>query len=131
MIVGTGVDLVRTDRVRRLLRRFPKRFPERICGDSEWEEWQRDSRGAAWLAKRFAAKEAAAKALGTGFRRGIRYRDIVIVHDALGAPALQLAGEAARRASELGALTHHLSISDEKDLAMAFVVLERGAPDAC
>ena len=124
MIVGTGVDLVRTERIRRLLQRFPERFPRRICSEDEWVEWQRVTPRVAWLAKRFAVKEATAKALGTGFRHGIGYQDIVTTHDALGAPALHLVGAASRRASELGVSAHHVSISDERDLAIAFVVFE-------
>lgn len=124
LIVGTGVDLVRTERIGRLLQRFPERFPRRICSDDEWREWQQVRQRTAWLAKRFAVKEATAKALGTGFRRGIGYRDIITCHDALGAPLLRLVGEAAHRASELGVAAHHVSISDERDLAIAFVVLE-------
>jgi len=77
------------------------------------------------LAKRFAAKEAAAKALGTGFRNGMRLTDIAVDHDALGRPMLVLHGQARVRAEQLGVTRIDISLSDERSHALAFVIMSR------
>lgn len=128
MILGTGIDVVRSDRIARIWHRFGERFVERILTPAERCEWMDARRSPQLLAKRFAVKEAAAKALGTGFREGISYRDISVVHDALGAPELRFSGAAGNRSCRLGVVRQHLSISDDHGLAVAMVVLE-GAPD--
>lgn len=122
-IAGIGTDLVEIARLEAALERHGERFGERILGEHERGEWRRLGRSARFLAKRFAAKEAAAKALGTGFRGGIRFRDIQVGHDALGKPRLEFAAGAAVRAAELGVVSSELSISDERLYAVAFVVL--------
>jgi holo-[acyl-carrier protein] synthase len=81
------------------------------------------SQPAAFLAKRFAAKEAAAKALGTGIGRGISWQHMHIEHDEMGAPLLIFSGAAAQRQADLGSQIAHISIADELDQALAFVVL--------
>lgn len=124
MIVGCGIDVVRVERIQRLLDRFGRRAGERVLGAEELAEWEQGSMRAAFLAKRFAVKEAAAKALGTGFRSGIRYCDISVGHDGLGAPYLHLGGAARRRAEALGVIGQHVSLSDERGLAIAQVILE-------
>lgn len=125
-VAGIGTDLVEIARLERALERHGQRFGERILGPEEREEWRRRDRSPRFLAKRFAAKEAAAKALGTGFRDGIRFADIQVDHDALGKPQLRLAGAAAARAAALGVVRSAISISDERQYALAFVVLESG-----
>lgn len=122
-IAGIGTDLVEIDRLAAALERFGQRFGERILGRDELIEWERGRRSPRFLAKRFAAKEAAAKALGTGFRNGIRFVDIQVRHDALGKPQLAFEAAAAARAEALGVVRSELSISDERSYAVAFVVL--------
>lgn len=122
-VAGIGTDLVEIARLESALTRFGEHFAARILGEPELTEWRAARRSPRMLAKRFAAKEAAAKALGTGFRDGIRLCDIQVCHDELGKPLLVLEGEAARRAAELGVTGSELSLSDERQYALAFVVL--------
>lgn len=125
MIVGLGTDLVEIARMERLLARHGERALERLLHAGERAECPpAPNRAARFLARRFAAKEAAAKALGTGIADGIRFVDLQVGHDGRGRPLLQLHGGARRRAEALGAVSHHLSISDEQTHALAFVVLE-------
>ncbi len=124
-IVGIGTDVVDVQRIARLHEDHPKRFHRRILVGVELDDFATVSAKAPFLAKRFAAKEAASKALGLGFRQGIRFTDFEVTHNALGRPALKLHGKAAGIAAELGIDALHLSISDEAHTAVAFVVLER------
>ena len=123
MIYGVGVDMVKVSRIRAGLERFGDRFARRILSDSELQEFQRAGRRADFLAKRFAAKEAVAKALGRGFRDGLTLRQISVVHDALGKPELRYTGRASELLRENRIGQSHLSISDEEDYALAFVAL--------
>jgi len=122
-VVGVGTDLVEIARLESALARFGERFAARILGGPELAEWRAARGSARLLAKRFAAKEAAAKALGTGFRDGIRLCDIQVRHDELGKPYLDLLGGAGRRAAAMGVTGSQLSLSDERLYALAFVVL--------
>lgn len=124
MIIGIGSDLVSIERIRESLERFGERFARRLLGEGELNEWRAAPDAAAYVAKRFAVKEAAGKALGSGIGEGVSWHDIRVAHDRLGAPQLVLAGVAARRADDLGVVRSHLSISDEHHYALAFVVLE-------
>lgn len=125
MIFGIGTDIVRVARMQRDLDRYGERFAERILSVTELAEFRDNARPAHFLARRFAAKEAAAKAMGTGFRDGITLRQIAVLHNEHGRPALEFTGAAADflRAQDITA--SHLSISDEEDHAVAFVALER------
>ena len=124
MIVGLGTDVVGVARIRGLLARHRGRFLAR---------WF-DAREAAWInaavdgaertAARWAAKEAAAKALGTGFAGGVVPSQIAVVHGAGGAPRLELSGAAQARALALGAVRQHVSISHADGVALAVVILE-------
>lgn len=125
-IRGIGVDLVEITRIERLLVRHGRRAVERILHPVEQAAIVRVDHPARFLAKRFAAKEAASKALGTGIAHGVRLQDIWIENDALGRPELVLAGGALQRARRLGALSWHVSLSDERTHVVAFVVLEGG-----
>jgi len=131
MIIGTGSDLIDIRRIEKIMTRHEARFAARCFTAAEIARAER-RRGAgthiATYAKRFAAKEACAKALGTGFSGGVAMRDIGVVNDENGMPALQLSGGALAR---LKALTPagmqarlHLSLSDEPPLAKAFVIIE-------
>ncbi|HEX7045087.1 MAG TPA: holo-ACP synthase [Burkholderiales bacterium] len=124
MIHGIGTDIVRVERMQRSLERFGERFAARVLTSAELEDFRRSLRPAHFLARRFAAKEAAAKALGTGFVRGLRLRDIAVGHDADGKPVLVFSGaaEALLRKRQIHAA--HLSLADEADYAVAFVLLE-------
>ncbi len=124
MIVGLGADLVEIARVARLLERRGARAARRILTPAELEGFLAASRQAQFLARRFAAKEAAVKALGTGFREGIGLRQIEVGHDRRGRPLLALHGPAQARLEALGARRAHLTLSDERGFALAVVVLE-------
>lgn len=125
MIVGIGTDIVRVARLSAGLSRFGSRYATRILSADEYREFATTARAAHFLAKRFAAKEAAAKALGTGFRGAFALRDIMVTHTSLGQPQLVLTGGAEAHARDLKVGAIHLTLSDEEDYAVAFVVLER------
>jgi holo-[acyl-carrier protein] synthase len=124
MIFGIGTDIVRVERMRADIERFGDKFAERILTDAEMEEYHRQSQRAHFLAKRFAAKEAAAKALGTGFNHGIQLRQISVSHDANGKPLLEFSGAALALVERHGIAVTHISLADEADHAVAFVTLE-------
>lgn len=125
MIVGLGTDIAEIERVEKALARSGESFARRILTDSELEQFQASKQQGRFLAKRFAAKEAASKALGTGIAQGVTFHDFTISHDKLGKPLLILSGQAAKLASQLQVENIHLSISDERHYAMATVILER------
>ncbi len=124
MIVGIGTDIVQVARLKAGLARFGARYAQRILDAAEYEEFKASARPGHFLAKRFAAKEAAAKALGTGFQGAFGLRDIRVTHDSLGCPRLVLAGGAHAQAARLGVQAMHVTLSDEADYAVAFVILE-------
>lgn len=128
MIIGIGTDIIAVARMEESCTRMGDLFPRRLLTATEFAEYQ--SRGdlnkPAYLAKRFAAKEAAVKALGTGFADGITWKQVNVHNDEKGAPVLTLTGKALERAQLLGVTRMHLSISDEKHHAVAFVILEAG-----
>lgn len=125
MIVGIGTDIVKVSRVAESLDKHGSRFAKRILADAEYEQFQHKSSPVLFLAKRFAAKEAAVKALGSGFRDGISMRHIFVENDALGKPCLQFS-DAAKIKIEEQQITHsHLSLADEQEYAIAYVVLEK------
>lgn len=124
MIVGTGVDLAEVDRVRQALERFGARFLERVFTAAEIAYVERRGSRFQRYAARFAAKEAGMKALGTGWRRGVRWRDFEVSNLLSGQPTLKLHGVAARLAAEQGVTSIRLSLTHTAALAMAFVVLE-------
>lgn len=125
MIFGIGTDIVKVQRMSENLEKYGDRFAQRILSDNEFLEFSEIQNQNAFLAKRFAAKEAAVKALGTGFRNGISMKHISVGHDDLGKPVLEFAGVAYDIVQEKNILSSHLSIADEKDFAVAHVVLER------
>lgn len=125
MIYGIGTDIVRVARMARNIENYGTRFAERLLHPQEYTEFLRQSRPAHFLAKRFAAKEAAAKALGTGFREGVRFKDIYVAHDSYGKPILQFSGIAAQLLVQHAVHAWHLSLSDEEEYAVAFVVLDK------
>lgn len=127
MIYGIGADIVRVARMHRNLERYGEKFAARILTESELADFRRTVKPAHFLARRFAAKEAAAKAMGTGFRDGLFMRHIEVTHDPQGKPLLVFVGRAAAFVSEKMIHTAHLSMTDEEDHAVAFVTLEVGS----
>ncbi len=128
MIIGIGSDIVDIRRIARMLERHGERFLHRVYAQAERETAAGYVDPAPYLARRFAAKEAVAKALGTGFRQGVGWTDIAIESDDLGAPTVRLSGRAAERLQAITPAGHeallHLSISDEPPYALAFAVIE-------
>lgn len=124
MIRGIGVDIVKVDRIEQAVERWGYRFLKRIFTAAEIERCQQRARPAQCLALRFAAKEAFVKALGLGMRKGLRWRDIEVVHDHLGKPDLLLHNQAQRLLEAMEASRTWLSLSDERESALAVVVLE-------
>lgn len=127
-IYGIGTDIVSINRMAAALGRHGDQFARRILAPREWEEYQalpgRDPRQApTFLAKRFAAKEAAVKALGTGFRDGINLPTIWVDHDQWGRPLLEFSAAAAAACQTRNICQALLSLTDEKDYALAFVTL--------
>jgi len=127
MIVGTGIDLAEICRIQRSLDRFGARFLNRIYTPGEQAYCMRKRNAAESLAARFAAKEAGAKALGTGISRGVSWLEIEVIRLPGGRPTLHFHGRAAEFGRRLGGTRVALSITHTKDLAMASVVLEDGA----
>ena len=132
MIIGLGSDLADIRRIEATLERFGARFTDRIFTEVERTRSERKADRAASYAKRFAAKEACAKALGTGLRAGVFWRDMGVVNARSGRPTLALTGGAAKRLASMtppGLVANiHLSLTDDHPYAMAFVVIEAIAP---
>ena len=123
-VVGIGTDLVVIKRIEEVLSRHGERFIERVLHENELSVFLTHQHQARFLAKRFAAKEAVSKALGTGIAEGVNLADIEVKNDELGKPLIILHGGALKRLHEMGAQYCHLSISDERDHALAFAVLD-------
>jgi holo-[acyl-carrier protein] synthase len=123
MIFGIGTDIVQISRIQNSLDRYGERFARRILGGEELVDFQRTLHPARFLARRFAAKEAVVKAYGTGFTQGITFQDIVVSHDAAGKPLLVLSGRALELQQEMGIGEKFISLSDEREYAVAFVTL--------
>ena len=126
MIVGSGIDLVEIERIQHSVDRYGKRFLDRLYTKSEQEYCLRKHNAAESLAARFAAKEAAAKALGTGISRGVTWLEIEVTRAPGGRPSLAFHGRAAEHARRLGVQNAALSLTHSRDMAMASVVLEDG-----
>jgi len=127
MILGLGSDIIDIRRIERTLERFGDRFIARIFTETEQRKSDGRANRAASYAKRFAAKEACSKALGTGFRRGVYWRDMGVVNMASGKPTMELKGGAAKRLAELvpAGMTAQIdvTITDEPPIAQAFVII--------
>ena len=124
MIVGTGVDLAEVDRIRESLERFGEKFLKRVYTEGEIAYVQRKANKYERYAARFAAKEAGMKAIGTGWRRGVRWQDFEVINLPSGRPTLKLHGVAAEVASRLGVKSIHLSLTHTAQLGLAYVILE-------
>ncbi len=128
MILGLGSDLSDIRRIEASLERFGERFTHRVFTEIERARSERKQDRAASYAKRFAAKEACAKALGTGMRRGVFWRDMGVVNMRSGQPTMALTGGALARLNEMTPPGHtavvHLSLTDDHPYAQAFVIIE-------
>jgi holo-[acyl-carrier protein] synthase len=124
MIYGIGTDIVEVTRIESSIVQFGDEFAKRILADSEFAAYEKSAIKPRFLAKRFAAKEALSKALGTGLRAPCTFQNIAVGHDDLGKPLLLLAPELQGFLISRNITKTHISISDEKNLAAAFVVLE-------
>lgn len=128
MIIGIGSDLIDIRRVEQSLERFGERFVKRCFTDIEQAKSERRQNRAASYAKRFAAKEACSKALGTGLANGVFWKDMGVVNLPGGKPTMILTGGAAEKLAELMPVDHeafiHLTITDEHPYAQAFVIIE-------
>lgn len=122
-MIAIGTDILKIDRVEDVVERLGDRFMARILAPVEQEEYHASGQPQRLLAKRFAAKEAIAKALGTGIGRGVSWQDIVIGHDGNGAPLVTLSGGALEVATNRGGNRVELSLADEVDYVVAFAVL--------
>lgn len=125
MITGIGTDLVFIPRIQRLLDRWGETAAARILDSVEMQAFHQALHPAAFLAKRFAAKEAAAKALGSGFRDGLSLRHIAVRNDAAGKPSLVLQAQAQQHADRQMIGNIYLSLSDDGDYASAYVIMSQ------
>jgi len=127
MIIGLGTDLIDIDRIEKTLARFGERFLDRCFTAVERSKSDRRANRAASYARRYAAKEACSKALGTGFRRGVFWRDMGVVNDPSGRPTIELTGGAAERLAEITPpgmdVRIDVSLTDEPPIAQATVII--------
>jgi holo-[acyl-carrier protein] synthase len=126
MIVGSGIDLVEIKRIHHSIERYGQRFLDRVYTAAEQAYCLHKRKSAESFAARFAAKEAGAKALGTGISQGVNWLEIEVARQPGGRPTLRFHGRAAEFAARLGAARAALSITHTAELAMASVVLEDG-----
>ncbi len=124
LIIGIGTDIIRVERIAKLLEKYGPRFLDKVFTAAEQQWCQKHDRPAERLAVRFAAKEATMKALGTGWSRGILFRDIEVEADNRRRPRIHLHGYAAQFAQEHNVSAIHLSLTHEEEYAVAVVVLE-------
>lgn len=123
-IIGLGTDIADIERVEKVFARSGAAFAERILAPSELEIYHSLKLKARYLAKRFAVKEAASKALGTGIACGVSFQDFIVSNDERGKPLLSLSGKAAELAESMGVKHVHLTLADEKRYAVATVIFE-------
>jgi holo-[acyl-carrier protein] synthase len=124
VILGIGTDLVEIARIERALERWGERFAQKILVPRELDRFARHRKPAAYLAKRFAAKEAFSKAMGTGIHHPVNWQNISVVNHTSGRPYLELSAPLATLVQSRGVLSVHVSLTDERGMAAAFVVLE-------
>ena len=119
-ILGLGTDIVEIARIESVIARSGERLARRVLSDNEWAIWKTHHQPVRFLAKRFAVKEAAAKAFGTGIRNGLAFNQF----EELGKPRLRLWGEALKLAEKLGVVNMHVTLADERHYACATVIIE-------
>jgi holo-[acyl-carrier protein] synthase len=124
MVIGVGTDLIEIARIQQSIDRFGERFLERVFTPREIDFCRRKKNAAESFAARFAAKEAGAKALGTGISRGVGWLELDVARSPGERPHLQLSGRAAELAHSLGVATISLSLTHSRDVALAVVIME-------
>jgi holo-[acyl-carrier protein] synthase len=124
VILGTGTDLVDVRRIERALARFGHRFAQRVLVEHEYQRFCAHAKPAHYLAKRFAAKEAFSKAMGTGIHFPVNWHNVSVANERSGRPYLKFSEPLAALLKQRGISRAHLSLSDEVEMACAFVVLE-------
>lgn len=124
MILGTGTDLIDIRRIERALQRFGHRFARRVLVEKEYQRFCKHVKPTHYLAKRFAAKEAFSKAMGTGIHFPVNWHNVSVANERSGRPYLEFSEPLAAMLKQRGISRAHLSLSDEVDMACAFVVLE-------
>lgn len=125
MIIGTGIDLVDIARIESVYDKRGERFASHVLHKKELQEFEQSPTPARFLAKRFAVKEAATKALGTGQAQNVLLRHFYVIHNEHGKPLLHADGHALELCEQLGINAMHVTISDTKELAIANVILEQ------
>ncbi|ALD15210.1 4'-phosphopantetheinyl transferase [Buchnera aphidicola (Aphis glycines)] len=123
-IIGIGTDIIEIDRIRKIFFQFGNKLAQKILSEKEWEKYIISLNKINFIAKKFAAKEAAVKALGTGINNGINFHQIEIYHDSLGKPNFCFLGNALKIFKEKRCKFAHISITDQKSYAYAIVILE-------
>lgn len=124
MILGTGTDLIDIRRIERALTRFGHRFAQRILVEYEYQRFCAHPKPVHYLAKRFAAKEAFSKAMGTGIQFPVNWHSVSVANERSGRPYLKFSEPLAALLKQRGISRTHLSLSDEVEMACAFVILE-------
>jgi holo-[acyl-carrier protein] synthase len=124
VILGTGTDLIDIRRIERALARFGHRFAQRVLVEHEYRRFCAHVKPAHYLAKRFAAKEAFSKAMGTGIHFPVNWHNVSVANEHSGRPYLQFSEPLSALLKQRGVSRAHLSLSDEVEMACAFVVLE-------
>jgi holo-[acyl-carrier protein] synthase len=125
MIYGIGTDIVAVNRMNDLHARYGGKLAERILAPEEWGEYAEAANKEHFMAKRFAAKEAFSKAVGTGMRTPVSFTSIIVVHDKLGKPGFIYSPELRTWLKTSGIKSVYLTLSDEQDYVVAFVVAEK------
>ncbi|KAB0848181.1 holo-ACP synthase [Cronobacter sakazakii] len=123
-ILGLGTDIVEIDRIEAVISRSGDRLAKRVLSANEWAQYQAHQQPVRFLAKRFAVKEAAAKAFGTGIRNGLAFNQFEVFNDEQGKPRLRLWDEAERLAARMGVTSVHVTLADERHYACATVIIE-------
>jgi holo-[acyl-carrier protein] synthase len=123
-ILGLGTDIVEIERIEGVINRSGDRLARRVLSENEWQQYQAHQQPVRFLAKRFAVKEAAAKAFGTGIRGGLAFNQFEVYNDALGKPELRFFEQAAALAQQLGVRNVHVTLADERHYACATVIIE-------
>ena len=130
MILGVGIDIIEVARIRSSYERFGERFVNRILTPEERVRYERTKAKANHLAKRFAAKEAFSKAIGTGIRSPFRWHSVTVARDPKGKPILKPDAQMSDYLARNGVTHFHVSLTDDAEIAMAFVILECLPPSA-
>ncbi|WP_337009602.1 holo-ACP synthase [Pantoea sp. AS142] len=123
-ILGLGMDIVEIERIAGVIERSGDRLARRVLSEAEWQQYQAHQQPVRFLAKRFAVKEAAAKAFGTGIRGGLAFNQFEVYNDALGKPGLRFFQHASEVAQTLGVNHVHVTLADERHYACATVIIE-------